>query len=156
MQEGQVPQGWKEAYVTAFQKKGSKSNPENYRRIILTTVCGEIMESLIRESMIAYMLENGLFADQQHVYVPNRSCMTQLLCVMEEWTKWLDSSKCIDTIFLDFQKAFDSVPHERLLSKLAAYGITGKTADWIRNCPPNRRQRVIAENGKYEWVNVII
>ncbi len=41
--------------------------------------------------------------------------MTQLLCVMEDWTKWLDSGKCIDRIFLDFQKAFDSVPHERLL-----------------------------------------
>ncbi len=55
--------------------------------------------------------------------------MIQLLCVMEDWIKWLDSSKCIDTIFLDFQKAFDSVPHERLLSKLAAYGITGTMAD---------------------------
>ncbi len=45
---------------------------------------------------------------------------------MEDWTKWLESGKYIDTIFLDFQKAFDSVPHERLLSKLAAYGIIGK------------------------------
>ncbi len=79
--------------------------------------------------MDAYMLENG--------FVPNRSCMTQLLCVMEDWTKWLDSSKCIDTISLGFQKAFDSVPHERLPTKLAAYGITGKT-EWIRNCLTNR------------------
>ncbi len=58
------------------------------------------------------MLENGLFADQQHGFVPNRSCMTQLLCVMEDWTKWLDSSICMDTIFLDFQKAIVSVPQE--------------------------------------------
>ena len=64
------------------------------------------------------MLEMGLFADQQHGFVLNRSCMTQLLYVMEDWTKWLDSGNCIDNIFLDFQKAFDSVPHERLLSKL--------------------------------------
>ncbi len=81
--------------------------------------------------------------------------MTQLPCVMEDWTKWLDSSKCIDTIFLDFQKAFDSVPHERLLSKLQAYGITGKTADWIRHFLTNRHQRVIVVYGKSEWANVI-
>jgi len=105
--------------------------------------------------MVAYLLENGLFADQQHGFVPKRSCMTQLLCVMEDWTKWLDSKKSIDTIFLDFQKAFDSVPHERLLSKLTAYGITGKIANWIRNFLTNRRQRVIVENGKSEWADVI-
>ncbi len=80
--------------------------------------------------------------------------MTQLLCVMEDWTKWLDSEKCLDTIFLDFQKAFDSVPHERLLSKLAAYGIIGKTVNWIQNVLTNIRQRVIVENGKSDWANL--
>ena len=155
IQEGHVPQGWKDAHVTALHKKGSKSNPENYRPISLTAVCCKIMESIIRDSMVTYMLDNGLFADQQHGFVPNRSCMTQLLCVMEDWTKWLDSGKCIDTIFLDFQKAFDSVPHERLQAKLAAYGILGKTANWIRNFLTNRRQRVVVENGKSEWANVI-
>ncbi len=105
--------------------------------------------------MVVYMLENCLFADQQHGFVPNRSCMTQLLCVMEDWTKWLDSSKCIDTFFLDFQKAFDSVPHERLLSKLAAYGISGNIAGWIRKFLTNRHQRVIVEKGKSEWANVM-
>ncbi len=62
------------------------------------------MESLIRDNMVAYMLENGLLADQQHEFVPNRSCMTQLLCVLEDWTKWLD--ECIDTIFSGFSKSF--------------------------------------------------
>ncbi len=102
------------------------------------------------------MLENWLFADHQHGFVPNRSCMTQLLCVMKDWTKCLDSSKCIDTIFRDFQKAFDSVPHERLLSKLAAYRITGKIADRIRHfLKIGIKEIVIVENGKSEWANVI-
>ncbi len=101
--------------------------------------------------MVVYMLQNSLFADQQYGFVPNRSYMTQLLCVMEDWTKWLDNSKCIDTIVLDFQKAFDPVPHhERLLSKLAAYGITGNIACWIRKFLINRRQRIILENGTSE------
>ncbi len=66
------------------------------------------------------MLENGLFADHQDVFVPNRSYMTQLLCVIEDWTKSLDNGNSIDTIFLDFQKAFDSVPHESLMCKLSS------------------------------------
>ena len=77
--------------------------------------------------------------------------MTQLLCVIEDWTKWIDEENCIDTIFLDFQKAFDSVPHERLLSKLKAYGILGKYHSWIRDFLSNRRQRVIVGNEKSEW-----
>ncbi len=104
--------------------------------------------------MVTYMLENRRFPDQQHGFVTKRSCITQLLCVMEDWTKWLDSGKCIDTIFLDFQKAFDSVPHERLLSKLAAYGIISKTANWIHNFLTNRQQRAIVENGKSDWANI--
>ncbi len=64
--------------------------------ISLTSVCGKIMEPVIRDSMVAYMLANGHFADQQHGFVTNSSCMTQLLCVMEDWTKWLDSGKGID------------------------------------------------------------
>ncbi len=93
IQEGHVPPGWKDVHVTALHKKGSKSNPENYRPISLTAVCCKIMESLIRDNIVTYMLENRLFADQQHGLVPNRSCMTQLLCVMEDWTKWLDNEK---------------------------------------------------------------
>ncbi len=58
LQEGQVHKGWKEAHITALHKKGNKSNPENYRLISLISVCGKIMESLIRDSMVTYMLEN--------------------------------------------------------------------------------------------------
>ncbi len=72
------------------------------------------MDSLIRDSMVAYMLENGLFEDQQHGYVPdqqhgyvpNRSCITQILCVMENSTECLDSCKCIYTILSGFSKSF--------------------------------------------------
>jgi hypothetical protein len=151
-----LPQEWKDAHVTALHKKGSKQKAENYRPISFTSVCRKIMESILRDNIVTYMLENGLFADQQHGFVPNRSCMTQLLCVMEDWTKWLDSGNCIDTIFLDFQKAFDSVPHERLLSKLTSYGIKGNIANWIQNLLTiNRQQRVIVEGEKSDWAEVL-
>ncbi len=100
------------------------------------------------------MLHNGLFADQQDGFIPKGSCMTQLLCILENWTKLLESIKCIETILLDFQKAFDSVPLERLLSKLEAYGITSKTLNWVQSCLTNRPHRVFVENGKSECANV--
>ena len=81
LQEGIVPREWKDAHVTALHKKGSKQKAENYRPISLTAICGKVMESIIRDNIVEFMIENGLFADQQHGFVPNRSCMTQLLAM---------------------------------------------------------------------------
>jgi len=77
-------------------------------------------------------MRNNLLCDAQHGYVPGRSCMTQLLVVIELWTEMLDSDEPVDAIYLDFRKTFDTVPHQRLLNKLKAYGIVGDTNDWIR------------------------
>jgi ribonuclease P/MRP protein subunit RPP40 len=55
---------------------------------------------------------------------------------------------------IDFQKAFDSVPHERSMSKLTSYGITGTTANWIQNVLTDRQQRVVVDNEKSDWSKV--
>ena len=80
--------------------------------------------------------------------------MTQLLETLEEWTDLLDQNFSIDVIYLDFQKAFDTIPHQRLLSKVHAYGIRGKVNEWIRNFLLNRRQRVVLNNSKSTWSEV--
>ena len=86
---------------------------------------------------------------------PCRSCMTQLLETLEKWTDLLDQNFSIDVIYLDFQKAFDTIPHQRLLSKVHAYGIREKVYEWIRNFSLNRRQRVVLNNSKSTWSEVI-
>ncbi len=154
IKEGTLPQDWKKAHVTAIHKKSSKQEPGNYRPISLTSVCCKIMEAIIRDNVVNYMMQNKMFADQQHGFVPNRSCITQLLCVIEEWTQWIENNNCFDTIFLDFQKAFDSVPHERLMVKLASYGIKGNLANWIKNFLTGRKQRVVIEDEKSNWTDV--
>lgn len=83
------------------------------------------MESLIRDAIVEHMMKNNLFADEQHGFVPGRDCMTQLLLCMEEWTSMIERGVCFDVIYTDFSKAFDSVPHERLLVKLQIIGIGG-------------------------------
>ena len=67
--------------------------------------------------------DNQLFSPERHGFIKGQSCNTQLLEILEDLTEALDAGKDVDVIYLDFQKAFDKVPHKRLLKKLWAYGI---------------------------------
>ena len=71
------------------------------------------------------MEDNNLFTNHQYGFIKTKSCVTQLLESIEKWTELLDQGYSVDVIYLDFQKAFDSVPHERLLKKIYVYGIRG-------------------------------
>ena len=74
---------------------------------------------------------------------------------MEYWTKLIDDKINIDVVYLDFQKAFDKVPHKRLLAKLKAYGLNGSLISWISDFLSNRMQRVVVQRTYSEWSNVI-
>ena len=94
-----------------------------------------------------HMMNNTLFCEAQHGFVPGRSCITQPLITLELWAEILDRGVSLDCIYLDFKKAFDSVPHERLLSKLDDYGIGGPLKAWTKDFLLDRKQRVVV-NGK--------
>ena len=81
------------------------------------------MESIIRDYILKYFLENNLFSPKQFGFIPGRSTTLQLLRVVDDWSKSLEQKGQIDIIYTDFEKAFDKVPHHRLLSKLNSYGI---------------------------------
>jgi len=83
--------------------------------ISLTPVCCKTMEKLIRDALLKHMIANGFLSDSQHGFVHGRSCTTQLLQVVDKLSELLDQGIAVDTIYLDFSKAFDSVPHHRLL-----------------------------------------
>ena len=142
LEKGQVPQDWKVAEVVAIFKKGSRSETGNYRPVSLTCIVCKVLESLIRDEIVRFFTENQLYTNCQHGFRKKRSCTTQLLEVMEDITKLLDEKNSVDIIYLDFRKAFDTVPHERLLVKLEAYGISGKIVSWIREFLVNRQQVV--------------
>ena len=142
LQEGKIPHDWKEAEVVAIFKKGSKHDAGNYRPVSLTCITCKVMESLVRDEIVSYMNDNKLYAQCQHGFRNHRSCMTQLLEVMEDFNNFIDNHDDIDVIYLDFRKAFDSVPHERLSLKLQEHGLTGNVLKWIRDFLANRTQRV--------------
>ncbi|KAI8512068.1 hypothetical protein Bbelb_111680 [Branchiostoma belcheri] len=78
LEAAKLPEGWKQAHVTPIHKKGNRSTPGNYRPVSLTSVVGKVMESIIRDSLVDHMMQNSLFTESQHGFVPGRSCMTQL------------------------------------------------------------------------------
>ena len=83
-----------------------------------------------------------------------RSTSLQLLRMLDDWTAALDQGHQVDTIYFDYQKAFDTVPHERLLLKLSNYGIGKNIVDWTRAFLTNRRQRVCVNGSYSSWSEV--
>ena len=75
--------------------------------------------------------------------------------MLEDWTAALDSGRSVDCIYFDYQKAFDTVPHERLLYKLSQYGIDAKIISWIRSFLTGRKQRVFVNGSSSHWSDVI-
>ena len=139
---GEVPKEWKVAEVTAIFKKGNKQEPGNYRPVSLTSITCKVLESLISDSIRNYFETNSFFTNCQHGFRNHRSCVTQLLEVLNDFTNFIESKDCIDVIYLDFSKAFDTVPHKRLLTKLKSYGIDGNVLGWIDDFLSKRSQRV--------------
>ena len=127
----------------------------NYRPISLTSTVCKVLKSVIRESIIEYMTSNNLISNTQHGFLPKRSCVTQLLTSMEYWTDEIQKGNPVDVLYVDFKKAFDKVPHKRLLTKLKTYGITGKLLNWIYSFLVGRKQRVTINSFKSTWVDVV-
>ena len=143
MQEGIVPEDWRIANVAPLFKKGSRKVPGNYRPVSLTSYVGKLMETLIKDKITLHMERFNLIRNSQHGFRAKRSCLTNLLEFLEFVTVYIDKGLPVDAIYLDFQKAFDKVPHERLLRKVAAHGISGNVLRWIQRWLSNRQQRVV-------------
>ena len=146
---------WKKAIIAAIYKKGKKSDPGNYRPVSLTSVISKVMESIVRDAMVAHLMKNNLFTNDQHGFVPGRDCITQLLVCMEIWTQMIEDGVCFDVIYTDFSKAFDSVPHERLFIKMESLGIRGDILKWVKSFLTGREQCVNVDGAFSSWKKVI-
>ncbi|MEG0836140.1 MAG: reverse transcriptase family protein, partial [Christensenellaceae bacterium] len=131
LDDGCLPDLWKQSFVVPIFKKGDKNTPENYRPISLTCLLCRVMEGFICEGLIEHLLEQNLLNDNQFGFLPMRSTSTQLLTCINDWFDSLQNGKFTDCIYIDFAKAFDSVPHTLLMRKLGAYGIHRKILAWI-------------------------
>ena len=151
---GVVPTDWKIANVIPIHKKGDKTEPGNYRPISLTSIICKLMETIIRSKMENYLYGNNILGDSQHGFRKGRSCLTNLLDFFEDATLTMDNCKAYDMVYLDFQKAFDKVPHKRLILKLNAVGIQGNACTWIREWLTCRKQKVLIRGETSKWSEV--
>ena len=118
----QIPREWKLAHVVPVHKKGDKSLANNYRPISLTCLIMKIFEIQIRSNLMSRC--HHLLDPRQHGFLPEKSCTTQL------------ASSRSDVVLFDFMKAFDSVNHDIILSKLKhKYGIDGRLLKLTRKYP---------------------
>ena len=114
-----------------------------------------IMGGIAREKVENYFHENNLLVKQQHSFVKKKSCTTNLLETLDYITYSLDRGIPVDVVLLDFAKAFDTVPHRRLLAKLEAYGVNGLVLNWFKAFLKNRRQRVVLGETVSSWVEFL-
>jgi len=128
---GTLPCDWKFASTVPIYKKGSKAAVNNYRLVSLTNIVCKVMESIIRDYVMQYFLDSDFFSSTQYGFLKARSTVLQLLKIVDEWTLHLDAGGQIDCIYMDFEKAFDKVPHRRLISKLHSYGVNSNIISWI-------------------------
>jgi hypothetical protein len=137
-----MPSDWKKAIVVPIYKGGDRSLVSNYRPVSLTSVVckqmGHVIASYLRK---IWDKKNWLF-DGQHGFRPGYSCGSQVITVYQDIVDFLDNGNRIDAIIIDFSKAFDLVPYDRLLTKIAASVWDSRVATWIREFLLGRTQRV--------------
>jgi hypothetical protein len=150
----QLPSDWKRAIISPIYKGGVKNSPNSFRPISLTSICCKVLERIVKISIMQFLESKQLLNNVQHGFRQNKSCLSNLLISLESWTKEIDEGFPVDVVYIDFRKAFDSVPHNRLLHKLSNYGITGNLHRWIEQFLVGRSQCVHIGNGVSTWASV--
>ena len=147
---GSLPTEWKMANIVPVYKKGDKNCIENYRPIYLTCIVSKIFEKCIMDELLSHCKE--LINDSQHGFLPNKSCVTQLLPFSHDISLSLNFGELIDVVYFDFAKAFDSVNHDIILHKLKyQFGIDGHMLKFIKEYLKGRKQRVLV-NGRFSTI----
>jgi hypothetical protein len=121
--EKYVPLIWRCANITLIFKKGSRVEASNYRPVSLTSTVSKVLEGCVKDALMHHLNSNRLLSENQHGFVPNKSCTTNLLESFDYITVNIEMKNGVYIVYLDFSKAFDKVCHRLLLLKLRSYGV---------------------------------
>jgi len=145
LDQGMIPEDWRAANILPLFKKGDKSQALNYRPISLTSISCKLLEHIIFSNIMNHLDKHKFLNNFQHGFRKKRSCETQLITTINDFSNCLNNKEQIDAILLDFSKAFDKVDHEGLIMKLKQAGFNNKLLNWSRSFLFDRTQRVIVE-----------
>ena len=142
---GSLPLQWKLSNIVPIFKKGDSKKVSNYRPISLLCIASKIMERIIHEEMTLKVIH--LVNRRQHGFLPNKSCATNLVQLMDDVSQSLHKNIGTDIIYFDFAKAFDTVNHDIILHKLKLkFKIDGRLLKFLQDYLKNRKQRVVLDN----------
>ena len=150
-----LPPVWLQAYITPIYKKGDATLTSNYRPISLTCSLCKIMESIIKDQLVKYLVSHKLISKEQHAFIAKHSTISNLLECTHDWAVSLHSKNPVDVLYIDFSRAFDSVVHNKLIVKLQSFGICGSLLLWITAFLSGRTQCVTVEWCFSSWINVL-
>ena len=145
IQEGNIPDDWRNANVIPIYKKGDRTQASNYCPVSLTSITSKILEHIISSQIMDHLDSCNILHPNQHGFRSKRSCETQLIITTDDLTKSINNHDQVDVAILDFAKAFDKVPHQRLIAKLKFYGINTHLQNWTRSFLQDRKQQVVLE-----------
>ena len=151
---GSFPSSWKRALVKPMHKGGPRDILSNYRPISVLPVASKILEGVVRDQLSAHLEDHNLLTPWQSGFRAGHSTTTALLQVTNDWYSALDQGLVVGVIFLDISKAFDTVNHHLLLSRLREFGLDPATCGWFTSYLADRRQSTSINAAQSEEVAV--
>ena len=140
--EGSIPSNWKHAIVTPIHKCGSKSNPTNYRLISVPPVFAKIQEKAVHGTVYNFLHKYKFLSINQSGFRPLHSTSTSLIDITNTILQNIDKGKFTGLVFLDLTKAFDTLDHELLLTKLSDFGLSNSSICWLKAYITERAQSI--------------
>ena len=135
-----VPSQWKVSRMLTTHKKGNKTDRGNYRPLQMLTLPSKLLEGLVCEGLDKFTTDIGQLNDNQWGFRQGRSTEETLIYLTETWKTAIDNRKVVGVVFIDFQKAFDTVSHDILIYKLQAMGLSGDILKWLTSYLKDRKQ----------------
>ena len=146
------PTELKTAQIIPVFKKKDPLDKANYRPVSILPALSKIFEKILADQMTEFF--DNIFSPSLSAFRKGISCQSILLKMMEDWRKALDDRKCVGAVLMDLSKAFDCMPHNLLLAKLQAYGLSNEAITLMRSYLTGRRQRVKIGSTTSAWLEI--
>lgn len=140
--ESVFPTALKKAIVIPIYKQGCKNDINNYRPISLLNTFSKILERILKKQLLSYLEENNILSETQYGFRENLSTGDAIETITDMIIKSLDRGEKTLAIFIDLQKAFDTIDHKILFAKLSKIGMSNRTLNLLKSYMTERTQSV--------------
>ena len=152
---GQLPKDWKVSYVMPIPKRPGAKSPSDFRPIFLLSVLSKVLERHFYMFISDHLTEQHPLSNCQWGFQPNKSALSALISTTHDWLQQVEEGNEIGAVFFEFEKAFDRVPHQSLMSKLMGLGLEPYIMTWLHNYLANRRQSIVVNGTTSESSHAI-